>query len=89
MQGYQGCNLIFTGRGVFISDNDKTLTSCGIGNHYKNSGEEEQTQEVIQKYGVMVLHAAIRWPGILVPEIQPMVLERDVHLQNTTLVYDS
>ena len=60
-------NGIFAGEG-FMSDesnNNQTISYCGVGAHFQNGIAEAAIKKLTEKVMTMLIHAKHRWPKVI------------------------
>ena len=69
-----------------VSDNNQTISYCGVGAHFQNRIAEDAIKQLTEKSRTIMIHAKHRWPEVIQPCLWPFVLKQaEFNLNNLRL----
>ena len=69
-----------------VSDNNQTISYCGVGLHFQNRIAETAIKQLKEKARTMLIYANHRWPEVIQPFLWPFTLKQAVfNLNNLRL----
>jgi hypothetical protein len=86
IKGYQTDNGIYTSKAFRekLSSQNQSLRLSAVGAHHQNGVAESSIKSTTYKARALLIHAALRWPGVSEKTLWPMALQHAVYLHNKT-----
>lgn len=60
----------------------QTISFCGVGAHHQNGVAERRIRDITESARTMLLHAAHRWPKVVLTNLWPQALKHAVNIRN-------
>ena len=67
-----------------LTKSNQGISMCGVSAHHQNGTAENAIKIVVRNARTMMLHAALRWPGMAEQSLWPMALSHAAYLYNIT-----
>ena len=86
IKGYQTDNGIYTSKAFRekLSSQNQSLRLSAVGAHHQNGVAESSIKSTTYKARALLIHAALRWPGVSEKTLWHMALQHAVYLHNKT-----
>ena len=77
VKAYHSDNGIFTATEfqLELQKQDQCLTLAGVGAHHQNAVAERAIRTVVTRARALLLHAMLRWPDVMTPDLWPMAIQ--------------
>ena len=76
-----------------VSDNNQTISYCGVGAHFQNGLAKAAIKQLTEKVRTILIHVKYQWPEVIQPCLWPFMLKQaeftwitsvSVNLENLT-----
>ena len=59
-----------------VSDNNQTISYCGVGAHFQNGLAKAAIKQLTEKVRTILIHVKYQWPEVIQPCLWPFMLKQ-------------